>query len=167
MAFKLEVIGFKELEQNLGALRREMVSPEAGIAEALDSGAWVIALQARDNAVEQGLFLTGNLIDNIKPRKINQFRVDVEVKVVYGAVHEFGLENQLITDRQRRFFWAMWARDGDEMWKALALSTTYTIPARPYLRPAVDTRKLDAVKAASDELANRIQKTAKFKSTNQ
>lgn len=70
---------------------------------------------------------------------------EVVFDAVYAAVHEYGLENQPITAKQRAFFWAMWYETGEEMWKALALSTTYTIPARPYLRPAYDEARDEAI----------------------
>jgi hypothetical protein len=109
----------------------------------------------------QGLYDTMALWESIEPRKVNQYRVDVRVGVEYGAAHEYGLENQRITDRQRRFFWAKWAETGDEMWKALALSETYTIPARPYLRPAVDTAKRDAWLQAASSLGGKFARAVK------
>ena len=139
MSFKLKATGFGELAKNLRAVGIK-ISPQKGIADSLMDGAWVIALQARDNAVAQGLIKSGALIDSIVPVVINQFRVDIKVGVVYGAAHEFGVTVR-ITEKQRRFFWAMWRETGDMMWKALALSDTYTIPAKPYVRPAIDERK--------------------------
>ena len=63
-----------------------------------------------------------------------------------------------ITERQRRFFWARWYATGDEMWKALALSVTYTIPARPYLRPAIDAERTYAMALVADCLAYKMEK---------
>ena len=156
MSFKLKVTGMKELDRVTQALARQ-ISPQAGIADALEDGAWVIALEARDNAARQGLVKSGELIDSIKPRKINQYRVDVIVGVAYGAAHEFGV-TVTITPKQRRFFWAMYKQTGADLWKALALSTTYTIPARPYLRPAIDTRK----KVAYDVIGRKVVQNLKL-----
>ena len=50
----------------------------------------------------------------------------------------------------------MYYETGDEMWKALALSTTYTlaaVPARPYFRPAIDENKKEVSLAIKVELA--------------
>lgn len=160
MSFKVKAVGFGQLKQGLRAIAREF-SPQAGIADSLEYGAWVIALQARDNAVEQGLFKSGELIDSIVPRRVNQFRVDVMVNVVYGAVHEFGLENQVITPKQRRFFWYQYALTGDEMWLALALSATYTIPARPYLRPAIDEKSHIATQVVGRSVTEKAQRAVK------
>ncbi len=158
MAFKREVIGLRDLEQNLKRLAK--LVPGGEIVDSLEDGAWVIALGARDNAVAQGLIESGALVDSIRPRKINQFRVDVEVGVVYGAAHEFGV-TVTITERQRRFFWAKFAETSDEKWRALALSVDYTIPMKPYLRPAVDTEKKAAVKRAGRSLAVKIDEAIK------
>ncbi len=154
MAFRREAIRLGDLKKSLKDLMG--LAPQGEIADALEDGAWVIALQARDNALAQGLFDTGDLHDSIKPVKINQFRVDVEVGVIYGAAHEFGVTVE-ITPRQRAFFWAMWAETKDDMWRALALSTTYTIPARPYLRPAIDERSLTAVRVAGKALGKKLE----------
>jgi hypothetical protein len=117
--------------------------------------------QAQQNVMKQGLYDTMELHDSIKPIKVNQFRVDVEVGAGHGAVHEFGLEKQVITPRQRRFFWAKFAETGDEMWKALALSETYTIPARPYLRPAADEQKHAAWLTVAQSLGGKFAHAVK------
>lgn len=130
--------------------------PQGEVADSLQAGAWEIVDEARHNVWAQTLVETLELHDSILPKKINQFRVDIEVGAIHGAVHEFGLENQPITERQRRFFWAKWAQERDPMWKALALSATYTIPARPYLRPAVDTKKRAAARITASSLGGKI-----------
>lgn len=147
----------KELDRATKAMARQ-ISPQIGIADALEDGAWVIAMEARDNAARQGLIKSGELIDSIKPIKINQYRVDVIVGVAYGAAHEFGV-TVTITPKQRRFFWAMHMQTGADLWKALALSTTYTIPARPYLRPAIDTRKKVAYVAIGRKVVENLKLT--------
>ncbi len=155
MSFKLKVTGLKELDRATQALARQ-ISPQIGIADALEDGAWIIALEARDNATMQGLIESGELIDSIKPRKINQYRVDVVVGVPYGAAHEFGV-TVTITPKQRRFFWAMYKRTEAGLWKALALSITYTIPARPYLRPAIDSHKPYVYEAVGKKVVENLK----------
>jgi phage gpG-like protein len=139
MTFQMQATGFRDFDANMKSIARAF-SPQAGIADVLDDGAEVIVIAAKDNAAAQGLIESGALIDSIRTLKINQFRVDVIVAIVYGAAHEFGV-TVTITAKQRRFFWAQWIRTKEEMWLALALSKTYTIPARPYLRPAIDEDK--------------------------
>lgn len=159
MTVKTKVVGYKELGAKLEKIAWT-IRPQVGLADALEDGAWVIVLGARDNAVRQGLFLTGELIDNILPVKVNQYRVDVRSGAPHGAVHEFG-GTFTITDRQRRFFWAMYAQTNDDMWKALALSQTYTIPPRPYLRPAIDEHKQAALQAVGDSVRVKVEEAAK------
>ena len=150
MTVKTEVIGYKDFDKKMKALAYA-VRPQVGLAESLADGAQVIADAAKHHAARQGLYETYALIDSIEPVKVNQYRVDVRVGVPYGAVHEYG-GTFTITDRQRRFFWAKYAETNDDMWKALALSKTYTIPPRPYLRPAIDEHKQAAIQAAGDSV---------------
>lgn len=159
MSFKLKVTGFGQLSKNLQAIGGR-ISPQSGLADCLEDGAWIIALEARDNAVKQGLIKSGALVDSILPVKINQYRVDVRVGVVYGAAHEFGV-TVAITPKQRRFFWAMFIQTGDTMWKALALSATYTIPAKPYVRPAIDARKTAALHSVGQSAIKKMQEVVK------
>ena len=147
----VQIRGLDELEQQLKRVARIVSDGDA--ADALERGGWVIAKQAQENALERGLADTFALVESIRPVPFGKDRVDIMVGVPYGAAHEYGLPNQPITDKQRRFFWAMWAKTKDTMWKALALSKTYTIPARPYVRPAIDEKKTEAAKEIAIALA--------------
>ena len=165
MAYQTKVVGYKELTAKLQKIAWQ-VRPQVGLADSLEDGAWVIAMAAKDNAIRHGLFLSGALVDSIAPVKVNQFRVDVRVGVPYGAIHEFGYENIKITARQRKFFWAKYYETGgdeggDPMWKALALSDTYSMPAKPYLRPAIDERKQVALQAIGDSVRAKVEKVAR------
>lgn len=159
MSFKLKAVGTKDIDRKLKNLALT-ISPQSGIADSLELGAWNIALEARDNAVQQGLIDSGDLVDSIKPKKINQFRVDITVDVPYGAAHEFGV-TVTITPKQRRFFWAMYITTKREMWLALALSNTYTIKAKPYLRPAIDSNKSIAIKIVGRDIMNKIRRATR------
>lgn len=150
-----KVKGLTQLETGFRNIGRAM--PGAPLAEALEDGASIIVLAAQDNVLANDLVQTLELHDSIHVVKVNQSRVDIEVGAVHGAAHEFGLEDQPITDLQRAFFWAKFMETGDPMWKALALSQTYTIPAQPYLRPAVDSEKF----AAAQQAARSIEATLK------
>lgn len=150
MAFEENVIGIRELKDNFDVIAR--LVPSTDLSDAMRQGAGVIAEEAQENVRGIPLWDSGDLHDSIEAVVINQWIAAVRVGVVYGAVHEYGLRNQVITPRQRRFFWAKFSETGDDMWKALALSATYTIPARPYLRPAADNKKLDAMKRVADIL---------------
>lgn len=158
MSFKMEVVGYRQLTENCKRISKIVRGAE--LADSLAKGAEKIAEQARQNVMAQGLYDTGALRDSIGVLKISQYRVDVRVRVVYGAVHEFGFTGT-ITPRQRRFFWAKFMATGDDMWKALALSTTYTIPMRAYLRPALDEKKRLAVLTVGQSLGGKFAHVVK------
>lgn len=159
MTFQLEATGFRDFDANMKSIARAF-SPQAGIADVLDDGAELIAIQAKDNAVGQGLIVSGHLVDEIKTRKVNQFRVDILAEAEYSAAHEFGV-TVTITAKQRRFFWAMWIKFKESMWLALALSKTYTIPARPYMRPAIDEAKGRALAVMGRSTFTKLRRAVK------
>lgn len=159
MKLRMQVLGLKDLEISLRNIVGTVINPQGGISDILaDALEDTVLAQAKRNVWR--LFDTdGDFPERIVIRKVNQYRVDIEVRAPYGAVHEYGGTFE-ITARQRRFFWAMFVNTEDEMWKALALSVTYTIPARPYLRPAIDSHSWIAVQKASAELSRRMAKAA-------
>ena len=158
MSVQIKVVGLKDLSANLKAIAAVVRGDE--LADSLALGAQEIVWEAQKNAMAQGLHESGDLHDSIHTRKINQYTVNVEVGVAYGAVHEYGYTG-IVTDKQRRFFWAKFVETNDDMWKALALSATYTIPARPYLRPAIDTQKRAAVLTIGQSLGGKFAHAVK------
>jgi len=82
-------------------------------------------------------------------------------KVPYAEIHEKGGEIP-ITDRMRKFFWAMWyeSKGRQLMWKYLALSPgPIRIPQRSYLEPALNDSRLQInlfVNKAAEILAMRM-----------
>jgi phage gpG-like protein len=144
MDLRMQVFGLQELRDNFKAIQYVMGNASKEIDFALNR---TIIPEARRNVWE--LFNTdGDFPSRIVTQVVNQYRVDIEVRAVYGAVHEYG-GTFTITPRQRRFFWAKFYETGDDLWKALALSVQYTIPARPYLRPAIDAKEDEAMKLAA------------------
>ena len=68
--------------------------------------------------------------------------IGVRDKIPYGRIHELGgTTHPRITDKSRKFFWAMFFRGGDSKWKFMALTKkkTFTVKIQktPYLRPAL------------------------------
>jgi len=152
---KERVLGVKELTGYFRALARD--GPE--IAEKLlRDGAEIILAAAKENIRATFENQTGALENSGKVVMVGRLAAVVEFDIVYSAVHEYGLDNQVITDLQRRFFWFKFIGTGDEMWKWLALSRTYTIPARPYLRPAIDTHKGKALHEMAGTLRHEMVK---------
>ena len=66
----------------------------------------------------------------------------------YAALHEFGGKTKSkVTGKMRSFFWAKWYETNNSKWKGMALGAWQfirsTIPARPFLQPAVkDSRQV-------------------------
>ncbi len=156
MLFEHKISGIKELQGNLR--RMAMKLGGAVRAEIALEGASVIAQETRRKITEWDLIESGRLLGSVNEYKVNQWTAGVEVTTEYAATHEYGLYRQPITERQRRFFWAMYAQEGDEKWKALALSSTYTIPPRPYFRVSIREAKQDALDAMARRLWEEIEK---------
>jgi phage gpG-like protein len=74
-----------------------------------------------------------------------KFGIEIGTKVPYARIHE---EGGIIprTEKQRRYFWAMFYKTSDVKYKYMALSKTpFTIRARPYFKPAADEFLRDGV----------------------
>lgn len=159
MAYKETVVGATELIQQFGNILDAFSPPQ--VASIMFVGAEVLAEEVKDHILQQGLVDSGDMYDKTQPVKVNQYSAGVEVDTPYAAVHEFGLYRQVATAKQIRFFWAMWRETHNTMWKALALKGWYTIPARPYFRPAVDQGKHKALEAIMKEAASVLTRMAK------
>lgn len=156
VAVRTEVLGVKELTGYFRALARE--APGKLTAGAVRDGAEVILKAAKDNIRSKLTERSGDLLESGQVVLVNQFRADIRFGMVYAAAHEYGLPNQAITHQQRNFFWFQFMRTGDLMWKWLALSQTYTIPMRAYLRPAIDSHQRAAVDVMAKTLRHEMVK---------
>lgn len=63
--------------------------------------------------------------------------------VPYAGIHEYGGSFSIpVTERMRRFFWAMYYKTGEDKWRGMALtkktSFKITIRPRPYAEPAFE-----------------------------
>ena len=139
-SFNFDIKGGKELDRALKKLGREL---ETKIAKsAVRQGANVIAKQARINAP---VGTTGTLKRSIK--------VVARSKRVGDAVAS------VVTRSGKK-----WTPKGMNAWYAGKVEfgvPEYGIPARPFLRPALDTHGAEAVKAMSATIQKRIAKLAK------
>lgn len=161
---KRQVMGLSQLESKLKRIARA-VSPQGHLADALADGATPVLEEARENILELQLWQSGDLYDSGKVVKVNQFRVDVEFRVVYAAIHEYGGTIKVpVTAKSRAYFWWRHRVTGDDKWKAMALSKKshfiVKIPARPYLRPAVQSTKDDVATFVAKSLRPHIVRAA-------
>jgi len=118
----------------------EKVSDPKGRETILKAGASVIHANAVINIEAQGLIDTSKLINSIKIHKLTPDYADVgSAGVVYAAIHEFGGIIKPLTSDFLYFY--------SEQHGSIIKKRMVTIPARPYLRPAVDEH-LDDIKNA-------------------
>lgn len=162
MAVKMQIqaLGWKQFQKNVKNINANLINPQSGISNAMVNAIHATIIPAARRNVYKLFDTTGDFPSRIDTEVINQFRVDIVVRAVYGAVHEFGGTFK-VTDKQRRFFWAKHYETKEDMWKALALSKTYTIPARPYLRPALDTQTGAALEMLGEEIYITMKKAVK------
>lgn len=148
-----QVLGVVELNQKLARLATQVGG--AGTGRALFEGGLVIERGVKKRIKSQGLIDTGNYRGSVEANKISDSEVSVSSGVVYAATHEFGDRRQ-VTARQRRFFWAMFADTGDDMWRAMALTDELNYPARPHWRPTLKQDRGDVQKAIAKALRKEI-----------
>lgn len=159
---KTVVHGLDDLSASFRSIARA-VSPQGNLANMLFAGGEVAVTAVKLNILKQRLFKTGALLESVKAVKINQFRVDVVVDRVYAAAHEYGATITIpVTEKSRRFFWAMYLQTRDGKWRAMALSkkTSFIveIKARPYVRPALKQERASIIGAIQGELLDTIKK---------
>ena len=119
------MIGLDELTARFNALG----NPEEAVGTALVAVGDVVEARAKTNVQKQGLILEGRLRSAIQRRKLAWNEVIVGVfDVIYAAIHEFG---GVIKAKNAPYLWFK-TKSGD--W---VRTKSVTIPARPYLRPAI------------------------------
>jgi phage gpG-like protein len=118
-------------------------------------GGGVIQIFARMNASagRPGLnVVTGALVNSIQvfDGESSETRAEVEVgpTVEYGAIHEFGGVIMPVFAKM-----LSWVDNGVRIFAKMV-----QIPARPYMRPAVDEHQEDILNAVAIEAKNQIEK---------
>lgn len=98
------------------------VGKRATLLQAVRAGGAVVEANAKANVQEQELIDTGNLLNSIQKQHENATNesayVQIGTPVVYAAIHEFG----------------------GVIPNAFGRNVIVHVPARPYLRPALDDR---------------------------
>lgn len=122
--------GIAQLRRGTGNLGRALIKGKPG------------------NIFNVNISLTETVID---------YAIDPNV-VRYAPIHEDGGTIQ-ITPKMRKFFWAMFAKTGDEGWKWMALTkkTVITIPARPYMAPARQALEQQEIPAMLQRIMSRVE----------
>ena len=143
------------LEDNFDAVRKAITGEM--LQDAAMAGGNVIEGHAKVNAGSgrPGLIMRmGTLVNAIKTSKGKKLKTFAEAHVgpgnlVYARIHELGGIIKPVTAKM-----LSWVSDTGERIFANAVH----IPARPYLRPAVDENEKDIVKAVETEIWRNLDK---------
>jgi HK97 gp10 family phage protein len=151
MTKTVKIEGMDEFISDLNKLSK-VVRSEVSL-DALEAGAQVIVAYAEDNARNKlNKHPTGNLVNSIGVRREGKTVLAGVFGVVYAKIHEFG---GVIKARNAKRLVFMGA-DGH-----LISKKSVNIPARPYLRPAVDNHMADIKDAIIEALRGLIQKAVR------
>ena len=124
---------------------KEVIAAASGenILKALKAGGEVVRNHAKLNIQAQELVDTSNLLNSISVQEGSGGKTDATVEigtnVEYAAIHEFGGTVQQTN---------AWGR---------GISQTIHIPARPYLRPALDENTKSISDAVGQSLIDQIK----------
>lgn len=143
------------LSNNFAAVKKSITG--AMLMQAAEAGGGVVETFAKLNASggRPGLNVdTGNLVNSITVHRGAQTETyaDVEVGtgVEYAAIHEFGGVIMPIAAKM-----LSWVDNG-----ARVFAKMVHIPARPYLRPAIDEHEAEITKAVETALKMQIEQAA-------
>ena len=175
------VIGKEELFAKFQALSEE--AQGMSLVLVVQAGATVIVNAAKNNIKDQGLIRTRNLSRSIHSEvgasSATSASVYVGTNVEYAAIHEFG---GTVTAKQSKYLaipvgtytgsprdhedlkprrsangWVMVDASGAVQY---VLKASVTVPAQPYLRPALDEHQNEAVNAMASAFRQAINKAA-------
>ena len=133
--------------------------------ESLDGVKWV---PRKDNSSDgerkgrRGLLIgTGQLRRSIRVIRIGNNSVVVGSEVPYAKIqNQGGTTHPSITEKSRKFFWAMFEKTKNAKWKRMALTEetnfTVNIPARPFLK-VTPTLKRKIEIFVADKIRNAIR----------
>ncbi len=141
------IIGLAEFQKDMRAL--SAAARKETMLTAIEAGAEVIQVHAGENARQQlNRHPMGQLTGSIGVRRVGNV-VEVGVfGIIYAKIHEFG---GVITPRHGPFL--VFEIDGK-----LIRTKKVTIPARPYLRPAVDKNMAAIRSAITDAIVALLKK---------
>lgn len=113
---------------------------------------------------------TGNLKKSIRINKLTPYGFVISAgnqKVKYATIHnEGGYLYPRITAKSRKFFWYMFKKTGDEMWKRMALTKKQRlkikIDKRQFIGPS-ETLNEELIKKASKKIKQTFYKHINFK----
>jgi len=145
------------LEDNFDAVRNAVTG--AMLMDAAEAGGFVIEGRAKINAGSgrPGLNIkTGALVNSIKVNKGKKTKTRADVNVgtnmIYARIHELGGIIKPVAAKM-----LSWVSDTGER----IFANLVHIPARPYLRPAMDEHEPEIVKAVETEIWRNLDKATR------
>ena len=146
-AITMTVEGIDDLKAALKKLDKSLQGPAARAA--MKSGGSELLLYIQENIVDQDLIDTGNLHNEwtVKPESDRVVVIGTNVK--YAPMHEYG---GVVKAKNGKWL-TFQTRDGS--WHRVA---SVHIPARPFVRPAVDEHKGDVSQAVGESLKASIER---------
>lgn len=121
-------------------------------ANAAMAGGRVIEAQAKINVVNTFKHITGALANSIQTTlessSADQAVVAVGPTVIYGRIQELGGTIKPLTAKKLH-----WVNENGEHRSAYEV----TLPARPYMKPAVEDHQADIIQAVSENLRIEIE----------
>ena len=133
---------------------KEVIAAASGenIMKALKAGGEVVRVHTQLNSLAQKLVDTTNLLGSITVQEGSstetQGMVEIGTPVEYAAIHEFG--GVIVPRVAKSLSWI--TEEGDRVF-----AKSVTIPARPYLRPAMDENESDIKDAIGQSLVDQIK----------
>jgi len=122
------------------------------IAKAAMAGGLTIEAYAKINVTKTFTARTGNLLNSIsttlEKSDDTSAKVSVGPTVIYGRIHELGGVIKPVTAKMLH-----WVDEGGQHHQA----SSVTIPARPYLRPAIDENSDKILQAVAENLRIEIE----------
>jgi HK97 gp10 family phage protein len=137
------------LDEFMSDMRKmSAVARSATIMDALEAGASIIQAYAQDNARNKlNKHPTGNLTNSIGIKREGKYVLAGVFGVIYAKIHEFGGVIRPVKAKALKF-------QIDGKW---IVTKKVTIPARPYLRPAIDEHFEEVKQAVKDALRGLLQ----------
>jgi HK97 gp10 family phage protein len=147
MKLTVKITGGEELARKLAALS------DAVAGDKLASAAMAGALPIQNRAKELAPYKTGTLRrsihSEIEQSTRNRAEVAIGTDVEYAAIQEFG--GTIRPKRAKTLSWI--GEDGQRVF-----AKSVTVPAHPYLRPALDEEKDTAVREIGESLRILLEK---------
>jgi phage gpG-like protein len=149
----VHIEGMADLNKKLISMMRDMETDTA--IDAIKAGGHTLEMFIKLNIRKQGLWDTGNLFNSVQVYDAKRSGKGAECSVgslgvIYARIHEFG--GTIKPKRAKMLSWI------DKRTGERRFANSVTIPARPYVRPAVDENKQAIIDVMKDTIVASLGK---------